>query len=80
MVDARGYSCPTPVVMVQKAVKNGSPRELEVAVDNQCSVENVTRCALYEGEDPMLRCMDEDVEAVYHRSGEEFVLIHKGAE
>ena len=37
-------------------------------------------CALYEGEDPMLRCMDEDVEAVYHRSGEEFVLIHKGAE
>ncbi len=45
MVDARGYSCPTPVVMVQKAVKNGAPAKLEVAVDNQCSVENVTRFA-----------------------------------
>ncbi|MDE7220385.1 MAG: sulfurtransferase TusA family protein [Oscillospiraceae bacterium] len=45
MVDARGYSCPTPVIMVQKAVKNGSPKALEVAVDNQCSVENVTRFA-----------------------------------
>ena len=45
MVDARGYSCPTPVIMVQKAVKDGAPKKLEVAVDNQCSVENVTRYA-----------------------------------
>jgi len=29
--------------MVQKEVKNGSPDKLEVLVDNQCSVENVTR-------------------------------------
>ena len=45
MIDARGYSCPTPVVMVQKAVNNSAPDTLEVAVDNQCSVENVTRFA-----------------------------------
>ena len=45
MIDARGLSCPMPVLMVQKAVKNGSPRELEVTVDNQCAVENVTRFA-----------------------------------
>ena len=45
MIDARGYSCPTQVVMVQKAVKDGAPDTLEVAVDNQCSVENVTRFA-----------------------------------
>ena len=45
MVDARGYSCPTPVIMVQKAVKANSPTSLEVAVDNQCAVENVTRFA-----------------------------------
>lgn len=45
MIDARGYSCPTPVVMVQKAVKDKNPSKLEVAVDNQCSVENVTRFA-----------------------------------
>ncbi len=45
MVDARGYSCPTPVVMVQKAIKEQNPATLEVAVDNQCSVENVKRFA-----------------------------------
>ena len=31
--------------MVQKAVKDKNPSKLEVAVDNQCSVENVTRFA-----------------------------------
>ena len=45
VVDARGYSCPRPVVMVQKAAKSDSPAALEVLVDNQCSVENVTRFA-----------------------------------
>ena len=45
MIDARGYSCPMPVVMVQKAVKGKDPDTLEVVVDNQCSVENVTRFA-----------------------------------
>ncbi len=44
-VDARGFSCPMPVVMVQKAVKSNNPAALEVLVDNQCSVENVTRFA-----------------------------------
>ena len=42
-VDARGHSCPIPVVMVRKAVEAEKPAELEVLVDNQCSVENVTR-------------------------------------
>ena len=48
-VDARGYSCPMPVVMVQQAVKGQSPAALEVLVDNQCSVENVTRFAQSSG-------------------------------
>ena len=45
MVDARGYACPMPVLMVQKAVKKDSPAELEVLVDNKTAVENVTRFA-----------------------------------
>lgn len=45
MIDARGFSCPMPVIMVQKAVKKEKPSELEVYVDNQCAVENVTRFA-----------------------------------
>lgn len=48
-VDARGFSCPMPVVMVQKAVKADAPNALEVLVDNQCSVENVTRFAQNSG-------------------------------
>ena len=43
MIDARGYSCPTPVVMVQKEIKEHAPAALEVLVDNECALENVTR-------------------------------------
>ena len=49
MVDARGYACPMPVVMVQKEVKANQPAELEVLVDNRCAVENVTRFANNQG-------------------------------
>ena len=49
MVDARGYACPMPVIMVQKAVKDGAPETLEVLVDNRCSLENVTRFASNQG-------------------------------
>lgn len=49
MVDARGLSCPMPVVMVQKEVNKNSPAELTVLVDNQCAVENVSRFAGSQG-------------------------------
>ena len=49
MIDARGLSCPTPVVLVQKAVKKSNPNELEVLLDAECSVENVTRYARNQG-------------------------------
>ena len=32
MIDARGYSCPMPVVMVQNEVKKNAPDTLEVLV------------------------------------------------
>lgn len=49
MIDARGLSCPMPVVLVQKAVQADSPATLEVLLDNPCSVENVTRFAANSG-------------------------------
>lgn len=49
MVDARGLSCPVPVVMVQKAVKDGNPKDLEVLVDAMVCVENITRYASSQG-------------------------------
>lgn len=35
-VDARGYSCPEPVIMAQNAVKEGTP--VEILVDNMTPV------------------------------------------
>ena len=49
LVDARGYSCPIPVVMVQRAVKAEDPQNLTVLVDEQVCVENVTRFAKASG-------------------------------
>lgn len=66
MVDARGYSCPMPVVMVQKAVKGAAPDTLEVLVDNQCSVENVTRFANNQG-----------YQVAVTREGDDFRLVLK---
>lgn len=37
-------------------------------------------CALYRAEEPMLGCMDADVEAVYRQTGEDYILLHKGEE
>ena len=42
-IDARGLSCPQPVVLVQKAVKGGST-DFQVIVDSEVSKENVIRC------------------------------------
>lgn len=49
MIDARGYSCPMPVVMVQNEMKKNALASLEVMVDAQCSVENITRYASSQG-------------------------------
>ena len=42
-------NCPMPVVMVQKALKKSAPAELDVLVDNQTALENVTRFAGSQG-------------------------------
>lgn len=48
MIDARGLSCPQPVVLTQKAVKE-NPAGIEILVDNACAVENVGRFARSKG-------------------------------
>lgn len=49
MIDARGYSCPMPVVMLQKQVSKTHPQQEEILVDSQTCVENVTRFAQNNG-------------------------------
>ncbi len=43
-VDARGLSCPEPVVRAQQALKN-TPEEATILVDAMAAVENITRFA-----------------------------------
>lgn len=48
-IDARGLSCPMPMMLVQKEIKNTNASELEVLVDDKCAVENVTRLGNSQG-------------------------------
>lgn len=48
MIDARGESCPIPVLMVQKAMKSGD-KAYEVMVDSVTPCENVKRFAESQG-------------------------------
>ena len=42
MIDARGRSCPEPVVMIKKAMLSNEDN-YEIVVDSKVSVENITR-------------------------------------
>ncbi len=48
MIDARGLSCPEPVVMLRKAMAS-KDAEYTIIVDNVASRENVTRYAEHQG-------------------------------
>lgn len=47
-VDARGLSCPEPVIMTKNALASNEAA-YEVLVDNITAKENVTRFATYQG-------------------------------
>ena len=48
MLDARGLSCPEPVIMIRKAMMSKESC-YEMIVDNPTSKENVMRYAEYQG-------------------------------
>ena len=48
-VDARGLSCPQPVIMTLDEIKNGNEKEIVVRVDTDTSKENVMRAAESQG-------------------------------
>ena len=45
--DARGRSCPEPVILTQRQFR--STDKFEVLVDNACAVQNITRFAENKG-------------------------------
>lgn len=50
-VDARGLSCPQPVLMTLDEIKKQGTGEIVVLVDTDTSKENVTRAAASKGWD-----------------------------
>ena len=49
IVDARGFSCPQPVLMTMDEIKKVSKGEIEVLVITDTSKENVSRVAESKG-------------------------------
>ncbi len=45
IVDARGLSCPQPVLMTLDEIKKTARGEIEILVDTETSKENVSRAA-----------------------------------
>ena len=48
VIDARGLSCPEPVVLISKAMASKEDA-YQIVVDNHASKENVTRYAEHQG-------------------------------
>lgn len=61
MIDARGMSCPIPVVMVQKEVEKSQPETLSVLVDSRICVENISRYAALTGYKVEVKTQGEDI-------------------
>ncbi|NLA73887.1 MAG: preprotein translocase subunit TatB [Deltaproteobacteria bacterium] len=43
VIDARGLSCPQPVIVTLDTIKNLDKGEIEIIVDTETAKENVTR-------------------------------------
>lgn len=48
IIDARGLSCPEPVIMLRQAMATKEP-SYQIIVDNHASKENTTRYAEHQG-------------------------------
>lgn len=48
ILDARGLSCPEPVIMLRKAMTGNEP-EYTMKVDNHAAKENTTRYGMHQG-------------------------------
>lgn len=49
MVDARGLSCPQPVMLTMEKIKKVKKGEVSILVDTDTSKENVSRAATSQG-------------------------------
>lgn len=59
MIDARGRSCPEPVIMIKNAMES-CEECYTIMVDNRTSLENVTRFAEHKGYDVSYEVNDDE--------------------
>ena len=59
IIDARGMSCPQPVLMTKNALKN-TLDTIEILVDNETAKGNVERYLIHEGFTVDFQNQDED--------------------
>ena len=59
-VDARGLSCPEPVVLTRKALQS-KENAYQILVDSETCKENVTRFAKSQGYNVKVTVKDEDI-------------------
>lgn len=63
-IDARGLSCPAPVLQTKALLQEGNPGQLQVVVDNAASQQNVQRFLESQG-----------FETILEQKGEDFFII-----
>jgi selenium metabolism protein YedF len=63
-IDGRTLPCPQPVIKVKQAFDEGGFRELEVLVDNQAAVENITRFAENSGHNILSVSEDSNISTI----------------
>lgn len=64
-IDARGLSCPEPVIMTKNAIASGE-REYRILVDHAAARENVSRFAMHQG-----------YQVTVEEKGEDYILYIK---
>lgn len=60
MIDARGLACPLPVLKAKQEIDKKHPDTLEIWVDNNPAVQNVTRFANNAGYAVTVREMEDE--------------------
>ena len=63
-VDARGFSCPIPVVKTKKALENNPKEQVTVLVETAVSRENVSRLAQSKGYSVEVEGVDDEYRLV----------------
>jgi TusA-related sulfurtransferase len=66
-IDARGLSCPQPVILTNRKIKEMGKGVLEILVDTDTSRENISRLAQQSGWQVEVDRVDEDYRLVLKR-------------